>query len=1185
MKNKFLQLIIMLSKYLLYGTAIQCIFASVLLATDVSAQYKSVYDVYVDVTLDDATLPDIFRDIEEHTSYYFAYDSQLFDNDLTLNVNAQGKSLADILLELSARAKLHFRQVNNNIYVTEITRRQKDPLNIILTQMQVSGKVTDENGAGLPGVNVLVKGTTRGTITDIDGNYSILTTGEDDILVFSFIGYISQEVPVGTKTDIDIQLAPDVSQLNEVVITGYNEIEKKQLTSSVTTIEKKEIADVSQPSIDKMLQGRIPGLNIVSSSGEVGAVPVVKIRGTATLTGSTQPLWVVDGVILEDPAPISPAEFNNPDLVNRIGNAISGLNPEDIETITVLKDASATAIYGVKAAGGVVVLTTKQGREGKTRINLVSNIGVTFKPTYDRFNLMNSKDRIDVESYYFDQGYTYYNADANINSVGLAGAYARYKNRDLETWGDFEEEVRKAQVYNTDWFDVLFRNAVTSNNNINVSGGNSNTTYYASFSYLDQQGSDLLTDYNRYTTLVKINTRLSDRLNSEFYFSGYASKRSSYPYSLVPAGVSSFTRSTPRPFDYAINTSRTFPLYNEDGSLNFYRGHDDFYLFNIMNEYDNSDQTTDQNSFTTRISLDYQLARNFKAFGVLNYSKTNSLRETYYTEATNQVAGIRRSEFGVPAPEDSYLPSGGVIFSTSDFQNYFMGRFALEYKPISTRLHQVQLYAGGEYRANSYRGDQTTGWGYLHDRGRIVSPSETLGEILGGVPYLVISDYARKYASYYGVASYTYNEKYTINGNIRYDGSNLFGSNPKYRWKPAWSVSGRWNLTNEQFIQNSGAINAMALRASYGVQGSTNEQSTPQIVATFMPTAYWSDLNILSIDQPTNPDLRWEKTYTSNLGLDFTLFDNLINAAVDVYNRKSEDLIVNTRISEINGFSYLPINFANVSNKGIELGLTVNPIHREKFNWSATVNMGYNKNEVTKVNLDPNVSRLLSSFPYKPDAAIEGKPLNSLYSTDFAYLDASGVAHFNLANGDTTQNPTGLEFQVEDLVYNGPIEAPLTGGISNFISYGNFELSVLFTYGMGNYLRKQQIMSNLMYAPDQNMSQELNNAWREEGDELTTNIPNIRNLTGSNTHKNYWNTSDIRVVKGDYLRLKNVTLRYNLPITLINRIGLTRAQVQLEGNNLLLFADDELNGFDPETFVYQSLPNLTSVLLGVNLTF
>lgn len=551
------------------------------------------------------------------------------------------------------------------------------------------------------------------------------------------------------------------------------------------------------------------------------------------------------------------------------------------------------------------------------------------------------------------------------------------------------------------------------------------------------------------------------------------------------------------------------------------------------------------------------------------------------------MAGIRQSEFGEPAPEYSNLPNGGVLFSNSNFQEYTMGRMALEYDFLDTKTHSFQLYAGGEYRVNNYRGDNSIGWGYLHDRGRIIAPHENIGEELAGTPYLVIRDFTNKSASYFGVATYSLMDKYILNFNVRYDGSNLFGSNPKYRWEPAWSVSTRWNLIDENFMEGS-IFNNLALRGSYGLQGSTNTQSTPQIVASFLNPTYWSELNLLQISSPANPDLRWEKTFSTNIGLDFALFRNRIQGAVDVYSRKSEDLITNTRISEVNGFSYLPINFADVTNKGVEFGLTTRNLYDSSgdgFNWSTTVNFAYNKNEVTKVNLDPVVARMLSGFPYKPDAALVGRPLNALYSVDFSHVDENGTARFNLANGELTEGTRDLQFEIEDLVYNGPIEAPYQGGISNLLEYSNFKLSALFTYGFGNFFRRGEILESWMYSPDQNLSKELVNAWREPGDENFTNIPHIRNETGGNNHKSYWNKSDIRVVKGDYLRLSNISLQYHLPGTALDLFRLSRGFVQLQGNNLLLFADDKLDGYDPETFPYQSLPLPTSYMLTLNVTF
>ncbi|MBF8148895.1 SusC/RagA family TonB-linked outer membrane protein [Winogradskyella sp. F6397] len=1137
----------------------------------------------VDIVIDSdqsLSIEKIFSLINKQTDLKFVYRNDLIKNVPQVPLE-KGIIKVSILLEKSLTpGNLTFEFSKSTVIVK---KREKSSSNL-RQAVTVTGKVVDENGVPMMGVTILVKNKNIGTSTDFNGEYSI-KANSNDALVFSSIGFFTQTIEVKDQHNIDVILVEDVASLSEVIITGYNTIVEKKNTGAISTVKTKDIP-AWNPQIDNMIQGQIAGVAVAKTSGEVGSVPIVKIRGTSTLTGNTSPLWVVDGVVLEDPVPLTPAELNTPDLVNRIGNSMSGINPQDIESITVLKDASASAIYGVRAAGGVIVLKTKRGIEGKPVININIGTSVTQRPRYSDFNLMNSKERIGIEQYYFDSGLQYYNADANINSVGLAGAYARYKNRDLQNWQQFEDEVRLAQTSNTDWFKELFRDAVSLSTDFNISGGGKNVNYYASLSYLNQEGTDVLTTNRRYNGSVKLNAKLSEKLNVELYLSTFNTNRSSYPYSYVPAGISNFTRVTPTPFNYAINTSRTFPLYNNDGSYNMYRGHSDFYLFNIMNEYDNSNQETKTNSNTTRLSINYDALDNLKFFGVFNFTNSNQLNETYYTEETNQVAGIRRSNYGEPAPEDSNLPRGGVIFSNSNFQEYYMTRMAVEYTPVETDVNYFKFYAGGEYRVNNYRGDNTVGWGYLHDRGRVIATSENIGEELAGSPYLKIRDYTTKSASYFGVLTYSLYDKYVINGNVRFDGSNLFGSSPEYRWEPAWSVSGRWNVMEENFLKES-VFDNLSIRASYGLQGSTNSQNTPQIVASFLNPAYWSDLDLLTIASPANPNLRWEKTYSTNIGLDFAILNNRIQGAIDVYDRYSKDLITNTRISEVNGFSSLPINFADVSNKGVEFGLTTRNIRNAKpgFNWSTTVNFAYNKNEVKKVNIDPNVSRMLSPFPYKPDAAIVGKPLNALYSVSYSHLDENGIAHFNLANGETTTSSRDLEFGMEDLVYNGPIEAPYQGGISNLFEFRNFRLSALMTYGFGNYFRKEEILTSWMYSPDQNLNRELLNAWREPGDENFTDIPHIQNETGANNHKYYWNKSDIRVIKGDYLRLSNVTLQYNLPENMLKSLKLTRGYIQIEGNNLLLFADEGLDGYDPETFPYKSLPIPTSFLMSFNVTF
>jgi hypothetical protein len=456
---------------------------------------------------------------------------------------------------------------------------------------------------------------------------------------------------------------------------------------------------------------------------------------------------------------------------------------------------------------------------------------------------------------------------------------------------------------------------------------------------------------------------------------------------------------------------------------------------------------------------------------------------------------------------------------------------------------------------------------------------------LAGDPYLTIRDYTRKYLAYFGVATYSYKNLYTVNGNIRFDGSNLFGSNPKFRWKPTWSVAARWNIMNQAFMKNVGFMNELALRGSYGVQGSTNEQNSPQLIAKFLSPGYYSNLNLLGIEQPANPNLRWEKTYNANIGLDFKLFNYRVNGSLNFYKKRTVDLITLTRISQVNGFTLLPINFGDVENKGIELGITTQNIRNKVFSWSTTINLSYNRNQVTKVNRTPQVSSMLSSRPFKPAGAIVVYSLNSLWSVKFADVDPSnGIARFYYANGDTTKATTGLDFGVNDLVYNGPIKTPYTGGFQNTFDYKNLELSFFFTFGAGNKIRMNPIMQSWMYSPDQNLSKTLLKAWGVNGN-VHTNIPNILTQTGTHTYKERWNQSNIRVTNGSYLRLKNVSFKYNLPHSLLDKLGISKAYFKLEGNNLLLFDDDKLYGLDPETLSFNGLPNLRTYAIDIHISF
>jgi TonB-linked SusC/RagA family outer membrane protein len=713
-----------------------CLFSTVLLAKKMTAQNLTQNvknDNLISIHYKNTPLITVFKDIESKTDLHFIYSKDDAESESQrVSLHKRSATVSQILQAVANQTGVRFQQSDNNISVRFPDRVA---LGSKLKQTgTVEGTVTDaKTDEPLIGANVFIKERSQGAATDKNGHYKIddIEVGEDT-LVASYVGYKKQKKQIKTTANkvitVNFKLVPMAGQLGKMVVTGFGrKINSRKLTSDVTTLSENDLGSETQGSIDKMLQGKVPGLTVVKSSGAVGSVPKVTIRGISTLTGSSQPLWVLDGVVLQDPVPLSPAEINSPNAVNRIGNAISGINPSDIKSITVLKDASATAIYGVKAANGVIVITTKSGKRGEgLKINFQSTEQFTQRPSYSRYNMMNSKQRINIAQYYFNSPLEYYNADANINSVGLAGAYARYKNRELNTWADFEQAVRKAQTYNTDWFNILFRNSVGTYNNINFSGGTNKTTYFASLSVANQPGSNIETRNNRYTGLVKIHLYLTNNFNMKLQLSGYKRRRSSFPRSLVPGDISNFARTTPKPFQYALNTSRTFPAKNAKGQYYMYRGHDDFYLFNILNEYNNSNQTTKSYNLRSLLTLNWDILNNLSLRGVLNYSNNQTHRVDYYKANTNQVAGIRRSNFGEPVPQLSVLPRGGIIFDKGDFQNYYLMRLSLKYLPLDTRNHHIKLFGGGQYRQTNYRNDNTTGWGYLHDRGKIISTSENI---------------------------------------------------------------------------------------------------------------------------------------------------------------------------------------------------------------------------------------------------------------------------------------------------------------------------------------------------------------------------------------------------------------------------------------------------------------------------
>lgn len=1148
--------------------------------------HASAYAQNEMVTLDvnRMTVEKVFKTITQQLSYDIFYSNDELDTRCQVTLSTRKMSVQDLLEEV-LKGNYSYEFVGKTIIIRPVKQSDK--------KIVIQGTVKDQQGGSLPGVTVLVKGSTIGVSTDGNGKFRLEVASADSlVLVFSFVGMETKEVAYWGETELNVVMKEKDAKLDEVVVTGYQQIEKRQLTSAVSSVKTEDLNMIGATSIEQMLQGQLAGLSVINISAAPGAAPKIRVRGTATITGNADPLWVLDGVMLENSVPISVAELNSPDVMNMFNSAIGGINPSDIESITVLKDASATAIYGTRAANGVIVVTTKKGkRDGGFNISYQHTSSVSLRPSYDDFDLLNSQERVELTQQCYDDGLRV------SGVVGMENLMQQYGlgNLSLE---EYKQKVRELETRNTDWFKILFRNAYTQTHNLSISGGTEKMDYYVSMSYNGEQGADKISEYRNYGGLAKMNAELFKGVRLGTTLQVGRRDRESYHTSIDP-------------FMYAVRTSRTIPLYDENGDYFFYKKSvGGYYLFNILFEQENTKRESTQTDLKGIVNLTVNLYKGLKYNGLFSYSSSHSASIDYAKEQSAYVANLRGYDFGNPTEEElaeTPLPFGGVYNETDYEQRTSLIRNGLEYKGHIGDDLSIDGMLGQEFRTTKYRGLTTQNYGYMHDRGNIFyepSLGESTGHLFRNMVIRNVPE--RSYISYYGVLSAMYKDRYVINGNIRFDGSNLFGSNPKYRYLPLWSVSAKWIVSNENFLAGVSMLNDLAIRASYGLRGNIVEDSSPQIIASALPPNKFNDLLEMKIDQAPNPDLKWETTSSLNVGLELSMLNNRLSVDVDYYRDASRDLIASKDVSAVTGFLNKYVNYANVKNQGVDIAVSGYIIRSKQVSWMSSLNLGYVKNKVTKSNITPQAQNLVKSV-YTPGEVYLGKPVNGMFSYRFAELDADGMPLFydqdnNKLNAGDTELPTAVFSNIENLKYEGTRDPILTGGFNNVIKYKEFTLSFLFSFGLKNVIRLPEYAYNSSPSDDQNANRRIMERWRKPGDEATKVIPCLSGGSGYFTTADgtyyttgLFNQSQVTVVPGDYLRLRNVMLEYRLPRQLVQKIviggcSLGGISLKLQAQNLFVLADRRLKGYDPETInytttAYGSQPLPTSFTLGLNVNF
>lgn len=1067
------------------------------------------------------------------------------------------------------------------------------PFSAFAADIDVRGVVKSSTGEALIGSTVRVKGVQKGTVTNEKGEFVLQGVNENATLVVTMIGFLPKEVKAARN--LTIELVEDAVGLQDVVVTGFQQIDKDKFTGSAVTLKTDDVKIEGLPDVSRMLEGRAAGVSIQNVSGTFGAAPKVRIRGATSLNGDNKPLWVIDGVVQEDIVNISNDQLSSGDPTTLLGSAVAGLNPNDIETFDILKDAAAAALYGARAMNGVIVITTKKGKSGKPTISYSGNFSTQLTPSYRNFNIMNSAQQMSVLGELERKGYL----SSSILSKPDYGVYGKmYNAMTGDNDGNFPlmntPEAKRNFLLgyakkNTDWFDVLFKQNFIQEHSLSVSFGTDKSNSYASVSYLDDNGWTIADKVKRYTLNFNNTYQLSDKVT--IGITTLASVRRQQ----APGSLS--RRSNPvegkfdrdfdiNPFSYALNTSRTLTAYDENGDLEYFRRN--FAPFNIVSELANNRIALTLADIKLQGNLSYKITDNltYDFLGALRYIQTG--REHTITEHSNMANAYRAADNSTIALANKYLytdpdvpnaypvvvlPSGGFYNRNEDQMLFYNIRNNLRFNKKIAERHVIDLLAGQEIKYTNRQNSNNTGYGFQYDQGgtpfvdyRILKQTiESNFQYYG-----MRMDYER-FAAFYGSAGYTLDDKYNFTGYIRYDGSNSFGKSAIARWLPTYTIAGSWNFDRENFLKGFKWLSMGRLRASYGLSAdtgpATNSAVLFQSIITRRPIVDEKE-SAIQLASLQNTELTWEKLYSGNVGLDVGLFANRINFSIDGYIRNSFDLIDEIKTSGIGGQIYKVANYADMESHGVDFSVDGVLCKNRDWDFRSRITLGYARTLITNVDNNPGIFDLVKA----EGANVQGRPVRSLFSIDYRALNAkTGVPIFLNENGEVSSDVYLQDQNISYLKYEGPVDPPFTGGFNNTLTYKNLALNIFFTYQAGNKIRLNPLYKGAFSDLDA-MPKEFLDRWVMSGDEKQTAVPSIADqleqqyLVGTYPY-NIYNYSTERVAKGDFVRLKSVSLSYKVPLPIVARYGFKGASIQLSSiNPWLIYSDKKLKGQDPEFF-------------------
>ncbi|WP_068474457.1 SusC/RagA family TonB-linked outer membrane protein [Saccharicrinis aurantiacus] len=1074
----------------------------------------------------------------------------------------------------------------------------------------IKGKVMGIDGMPISGIaiyqnNKLINSASDiNTVSDANGNFQLTISKSVIELRFSMVGFDDFDLQLGSQNYYEVIMEESFSLWDEVVVTGYQELKGKKITGAIAKVDLLDIEQKAVANVDQMLAGQINGVDVSTITGRPGSSPNITIRGNSTIQGNSQPLWVLDGMPL-----------NSNEVPQMVGSdfdqlqysSIGGIQPSDIESITVLKDASATAIYGARASNGVIVLTSKRGTKGDIRVNANTNWGVSMQPKYTNLNLLNANQKVDLELDF--AGRTDLNSPLGRGEVARiiqnADEYELYQQQGFSGLSpESQSSINNLRNTNSGIYDELYQNALTQNHSMDISGGNEVTNYYFSVGYYNQDGTTKGTSFDRFNATLKTDFQVSSKLN--IGVSLFTSKRNESSY------LADFDSNT-NPSRYIRTVNPYQQLKDDEGEYIYDKdilGYGGTQInYNVLEERSNTNYT--QDIFTTHsiFDLKWDITSTVKFVSQIGLSNDrisdeySAQEESYY--ALKQREGSRSGY----APNYTYaLPEGGSIANNNNSFDQWNIKNMLQYSEEFGK-HEIDLMIGSEQRKSTYNQIYSAAYG-VNPKSLAAAPTTfNNAEEARKYPLYDKREITNAYSSFFATANYSYQNRYSVSGSIRYDESDLFGADEANKSLPIYSIGGVWHVTEETFMNNVNFLSSLNIRSSYGIQGNIDKNTYPFVIGRYNKTNVLPAFTegTIEVVSPPNNELGWEKTTTWNVGIDMGVFNNRISAGLDIYNRNSTDLVSILGTPEEAGFSSRALNYAEMSNNGIELSLTTINIKTNNFSWQTGFNIYKNTNEVKDLFLDDN----------NLTPSLVGSSINTIYALPTNGVDAQGYPIFvkdgvdmNVKDFFQLQAQWDIATNVESGLSNdelrnlytevGTTTPEWSGGFNNNFNYKNWNLKIFTNFHINQWVKEQPFYSMTDFDIGVNTTNEILNIWSPSNPgSMYPGIVGPGMYEGDRDLDYYWmqggseeqnmnafNDLDIWYKKISYLRISSIQLEYSIPSILCEKLTMSAVKLSFEARNPFVFGSNYDGYSDPETFgnTY-SQPLTQSFMMGLNISF